>query len=356
MEKEPLISIVMPLYNAEKYVDVAIQSVIEQTFLDWELIIVDDKSTDNSGKICDVWAEKEHRIKIIHLLENKGAGNARNVGIEEARGKYLTFLDSDDKIAKDLYEKVLQTSLKYDIDVFVWGVTEQYFDQKGNVIRENVLTLPTKLYLKETDVRKQVILLEDKTLFGYQWNHLYKLEIVKQHKIYFEPVVLYEDYFFNLAFINYVNSMCVVNNAGYYYAKRMNQSITNKYVSDYFVLSKRRVSEMVNAYKCWGLLDNQVKESCGNRYLRYIASALMRNNDGQAQMSLKEKRAWIKTIFSDRLYLAIAKECKAHGILLNIIQKLIDLKMIEGCLILGKVLYLIKYRFPYFFSRKSIVK
>lgn len=356
MGKEPLISIVMPVYNAEKYVDMAIQSVVEQTFLDWELIIVNDKSTDNSGKLCDAWAEKEKRIRVIHLLENKGAGNARNVGIDEARGKYLTFLDSDDQIDGDLYNDILEAARETNIDVYVWGVTEQYYDQSNTIVRENKLSLPTKVYRGEKAVHRQIILLEDKTLFGYQWNHLYRCDLLRNHKIYFEKVILYEDYFFNMEFIKYAQSMCVVDNTGYYYAKRMNQSITNKYVEDYFSLSRRRVFEMLTAYKEWDLLNDTVKQSCGNRYLRYICSTLMRNNDKRAEMTIKKKICWIKNISNDNLYIQVAKDCKTHQILLKLTQTFINKNFYLGLLFIGKVLYLMKYRFPILFSKKSEIK
>lgn len=356
MENKPLISIIMPVYNAEKYVRSAIQSVIEQTFQNWELIIIDDKSSDNSGEICDKWGRNDKRVRVIHLSKNGGAGNARNTGIREAQGKYITFLDSDDSINRELYETVLRKSKGYDIDLFVWGVTEQYYDRKGRIIRENKLFLPTKLYLDENEVHDKVIELEDKTLFGYQWNHLYKSEIVKKNSIYFEPVVLYEDYFFNLAYISCISSMCIVDNVGYYYAKRMNQSITNQYVQDYFPLSQRRVNEMLKMHERWGKLSMKVTESCGNRYLRYICSAIMRNNDKRSEMSRKEKKEWIKRLYKEPLYMEVAKNCKPNGMLLVLLQKLVNIKCTMGCLLLGKMLYIIKYRFPQFFSKKSIIK
>lgn len=357
MEKyQPKISIIMPLYNAEKYVNMAIRSVLEQTYANWELVIVDDKSTDKSSELCEEWAKKDTRIRVIHLQKNQGAGHARNIGMEQAKGDYITFLDADDAIEKDLYEKVLEASNGKMLDIYVWGVTEQYYNRDNQVVMENKLFLPSQLCESVDELRKQVICLEDKTLFGYQWNHLYKREILQENKIQFEKVVLYEDYFFNMKVIQYARSLCIVEKTGYYYAKRMNQSITNKYVADYFSLSKRRVSEMLQAYKQWNLLDDKVKESCGNRYLRYISSAFMRNNDKLAHMSLRNQIEWIQKIFCDPLYLEISKECKTNQALLKLTQQFINMKFAWGCFGLGKVLYILKYKFPSIFSKKSVIK
>ena len=96
MEKTPFLSVIMPMYNAERYVRKAIESVQKQTFGDFELIIIDDKSTDGSKAICEEFQQNDPRIKVITVEKNGGAGNARNIGIQLAKGKYITFIDSDD--------------------------------------------------------------------------------------------------------------------------------------------------------------------------------------------------------------------------------------------------------------------
>ena len=99
----PKISIIVPVYNVEKYLEKCVRSILAQTFTDFELILVDDGSPDSSGAMCDQFAEQDQRVKVIHK-ENGGLSDARNAGIEIATGEYLGFVDSDDYIADDMYE------------------------------------------------------------------------------------------------------------------------------------------------------------------------------------------------------------------------------------------------------------
>lgn len=98
----PLISIIVPIYNAESTLNRCIDSIINQSFDDWELLLIDDGSKDQSGKICDEYATKDSRIKVFHK-ENGGVSSARNLGLDNALGKWITFIDSDDKIFDDIF-------------------------------------------------------------------------------------------------------------------------------------------------------------------------------------------------------------------------------------------------------------
>lgn len=112
----PEISIIVPVYNTEKYLDRCIRSITEQTFSDFELILIDDGSKDNSGFICDEWEKKDSRIKVIHQ-KNAGAGAARNAGLRVAKGEYIGFVDSDDWIEPQMYEVMYNAIEKYSADV-----------------------------------------------------------------------------------------------------------------------------------------------------------------------------------------------------------------------------------------------
>ena len=115
MEKE-LISVIIPCYNVEKYIDRCMESVLNQTYRNLEIILVDDGSTDGTGEIIKKYAEHDHRIKILHQ-KNKGAGAARNAGMEIASGSYIGFVDSDDWIAEDMYEYLIGIIKEEDADI-----------------------------------------------------------------------------------------------------------------------------------------------------------------------------------------------------------------------------------------------
>jgi glycosyltransferase involved in cell wall biosynthesis len=127
MHKEPLISIIVPVYNAEKYLPDCLDSILSQTFTDFELILVNDGSPDNSGKICDVYASKDNRIRVIHKI-NGGASTARNAGVEAACGKYIGWVDADDRITPYMYATLLRLAESYNADI----AECQYFMIEGN--------------------------------------------------------------------------------------------------------------------------------------------------------------------------------------------------------------------------------
>jgi len=118
---KPIISIIIPVYNVEKYLQRCLDSIVTQTFTDWECILVDDGSLDNSGKICDEYAEKDRRFKVFHLT-NSGVSVARNKGLDEANGEWINFVDSDDWIEKETYEKSIECAVKEKVDIVCYGL------------------------------------------------------------------------------------------------------------------------------------------------------------------------------------------------------------------------------------------
>lgn len=121
----PKISIIVPVYNVEKYLEKCVRSILAQTFTDFELILVDDGSPDSSGAMCDQFAKQDERVKVIHK-ENGGLSDARNAGIEIATGEYLGFIDSDDYIADDMYELLYTNIVKEDADLSICGIYDVY--------------------------------------------------------------------------------------------------------------------------------------------------------------------------------------------------------------------------------------
>ena len=137
----PKISIIVPVYNVEKYLEKCVRSILAQTFTDFELILVDDGSPDSSGAMCDQFAEQDQRVKVIHK-ENGGLSDARNAGIEIATGEYLGFVDSDDYIADDMYE-LLYTNIVKDADLSICGIYDVY-EERANCKKFNTGTFPEK--------------------------------------------------------------------------------------------------------------------------------------------------------------------------------------------------------------------
>lgn len=177
-----MISIIIPVYNVEQYLDKCLQSVINQTYQNIEIILVDDGSSDSSGVLCDKWKEKDSRIKVIHK-SNGGLSNARNVGIEQANGEYLMFIDSDDIVANDLCKVLFEILKNNHADISICNATHIFnneFDFKNT----------GKIYCYD---RNEAIsqLWYQKSFLPSAWGKLYKKDLFK--KIKFTEGIIFED-------------------------------------------------------------------------------------------------------------------------------------------------------------------
>ena len=351
MVQKPFISIVMPVYNAHEYLHESVASVLNQSFCNLELILVNDCSRDNSGELCDKWSEIDARVKVIHLEQNCGAGEARNKGIGVAQGMYLTFIDADDTISLNLYQDVVNSIEKSDADIVVWGVVEEYYDEEGKIKFSNNLHLPECCCQDVESLRRHVIELEKKTLFGYQWNHMYRLDMILENNIRFETAVLYEDYFFNIGAIKSARKMNILDNCDYHYKKRMNDSITTRFIPEYFQLSTRRVKEMYDLYKDWNMCTTEVQNVLANIYLRYILSALMRNSDKRSNKTFRQNRDWVLNVAKSKMYVDLCEGAIINNVVLKVLQKLINVRWTRTCCIIGKLVCIMKQNKPMIFSK-----
>jgi len=151
----PLISIIVPVYNIENYLERCVDSICRQTYTNLEIILVDDGSNDGSGKLCDQLAEKDNRIRVFHK-ENGGTSTARNLGIAHARGIYVGFVDGDDYISEDMYEILYQAIVDYDAEISQVGRDE--IDEQGNLL-PNICEPPAKtIYIEAEDFLKEMLL------------------------------------------------------------------------------------------------------------------------------------------------------------------------------------------------------
>ena len=135
---QPMVSIVVPVYKAERFLDECIRSIVGQTYSNLEIILVDDASPDQCPRICDEWAERDERVSVIHLDNGKGASGARNVGLDHCTGDYVMFVDSDDLLKTDAVRYSVKQVLVGDYDLVIFG--KHYIDEYGNVSR-TILTI-----------------------------------------------------------------------------------------------------------------------------------------------------------------------------------------------------------------------
>lgn len=354
-EAEPYFSIVMPVYNGEKYIDRMLKGILNQTFSDWELIVVDDCSGDKSPDIVSEAAKNDGRIRLVCQEKNNGVSSARNRGIEEARGKYLWFADADDSVDTELLNKVRQSLEINPAKLVIFGLIEEYYDVKGNYQYSHPVSHSEKYFHTSSELRKEMIYLERETLYGYPWNKIYDLKYLKKKGIIFsdyKDAKFIEDIKFNIEYCMDIDTMNIMEFCPYHYAKRMQSNLTNEYVKDYFKFHRRRIELLLRQYSYWGLCTIEVKEILGSLYGRYILSALERNCDKRSGMKIVQRFRWCKRLFSQELFNQLIPEAKAEDSrALSVALGFLRRKNVWLCLMMGRGIYLIRKGMPMIYSK-----
>lgn len=350
--EQPFFSIVMPVYNVENYLNQAVGSVLNQTFGDFEVLLIDDCSPDRSGEICDELAQQDERVRVIHLPQNGGLSNARNTGLEAAKGKFITFSDSDDWVDTNLYQTVYDSLQENYAEVTVFGLVEEYFDKNNEKIRAYEVTYGKPEILRNTDaVRPEVIHLEEKTLLGYAWNKFYNLQMLRDNRISFKTIPLIEDILFNVEVCRFATKMNILDIAPYHYMKRIDHSLTNKFVPDYYSLHKQRVEAVLNLYRSWGLCTDGVKKILADIYVRYLFSALQRNCDPRSGMSHNMRKEFIKAVYEDVFFQELVPYAAPGSKAVKMMSALVNHHSVAATLCLARLIYVVKTKCPALFSK-----
>lgn len=247
---EKMVSIIIPLYNAEKHLGYCLNSVISQTYHEIEVILVNDGSTDNSLSICQNYTAIDKRISII-TIENGGVSNARNVGLDAAKGEYIQFVDSDDVIAPTMTEKLLNQMETYDADIAFCGM--KIVDVDEDYIRGNVREVFSSRKIgKECVLRGKEFyeefprLLFDTVLLEGPCNKIYKKKIVTDNNIRFSlDMSLGEDFLFNLKYFENSRKFVFVSEELYFYVQLNEDSLSRAYRKDMLKIKVR----LLDAYR-----------------------------------------------------------------------------------------------------------
>lgn len=228
----PMVSVVMPVYNVEKYIRASIESVLAQTYTDFELIIVDDGSPDHSPQICDEYASKNSQIKVIHKL-NGGRSSARNAGVDQANGKYILFIDSDDTIEPDLLEKVIPVAEKENADVTIFGIRTVVM-KDGKQVSEKDGSHKKQIFSTHNEIEENFVNLAEQSMWNHPVDKLFRKAIITDNGVrsnsFYDRVC--EDTVFLLDLFPYVQKICVIEGCFYNYYIRDTQSVVMKFIPE----------------------------------------------------------------------------------------------------------------------------
>lgn len=221
----PIVSIIVPVYNAEKTIQRCVESILGQDFQDFELLLIDDGSQDASGALCDAFAQRDARVRVLHK-ENGGVSAARNLGLSQAQGVYLQFLDSDDWITADATTMLVRTAREYQCDLVIsdfYRVVGDWVSHKGDIQEDTVLS--------REEYAAHMMERPADFYYGVLWNKLYRREIVERHHLRMNPEISWcEDFMFNLEYIRYAERFYALQVPIYYYVKTKG-SLASQYLS-----------------------------------------------------------------------------------------------------------------------------
>lgn len=253
------ISIIVPVYNGEKFLDKTITSLLNQPYEDIELILVNDGSTDDSLFICQKYADNDLRVHIVNK-NNSGISGARNAGIQVARGEYISFIDQDDEIMPNIYTDLIAG---YDekIDWVISGKIMKLIDMDNTVLKDKKYQFEERLVVEYADILKMIFNVNRDTCTLHLWNCLYKRTIIKKNEITFDSSFKYghEDSLFNVEYAAHCKKIHVIPGIVYQYYRRASVSTSLKnnesYISD-FEHYARVSNEALKLYNCNVVIKN----------------------------------------------------------------------------------------------------
>ena len=220
MNKTPLISIIVPIYHVEQYLNRCVESIVNQTYSNLEIILVDDGSPDNCPKMCDDWAKRDSRIKVIHK-GNGGLSDARNAGMKIAKGDVISFIDSDDWIDPNFFEVMLNVMQDDESDIVSCGV--KWVDEDGELLR--TASVEAHEMFNTHDSMQE--LLHDGKLKQHVWNKLYRRNVIEN--IPFEKGKYHEDVFWSYQVIGQAKKISVIPDSFYNYVQRTDSIMGESY-------------------------------------------------------------------------------------------------------------------------------
>lgn len=325
--KEELITIIIPIYNAEKSIEKCVNSIIKQKYRNIEILLINDGSKDKSLDICKILKSRDNRIILIDK-ENEKVSKTRNRGIQEAKGKYIMFVDSDDYINEDMVKEMAKGIEEFDICTCNYN----YVDNNKEIVR-------SKLSSFSTDENNRYIeILQRDLLFNPLWNKIYKTKIIKENNIKFEPnIQVGEDYLFNIDYMKHIQNANYISDPMYNYVIQYN-SLSKRFV-------ERSIKEEMKIPRNLKKYYEEQKYNMQYVYNQYIE--ILKSNILNLMVGEKDRNE-IKKLIGEYIY-----EIKKDGIDKEKIDSLLttENKFLYKALMKNKINYIYKY-----FKIRNLIK
>ena len=343
------ISVIVPIYNCEQFLEKCLNSILEQKFDDYELILIDDGSSDKSAIIVDEYEKRYDNIRVLHK-ENGGVSAARNDGIHLATGKYITFIDGDDYVSNNYFSSIINFIKEYpNIDLYNFGFFSEVEDNHGNVSSTDKVNYCKKLLKSREEIKNNLIDLYDNTMLYNPVNKVYLKEIIDQYKIKFPNYNWGEDVEFNRRYLNNINSMYNSDICLYHYVRERETSITKRYKHNLFEIRVKEFFEFNEYFEKWEISKKDYYEFSCRRYIERILGCI--ENEFCSNLNLKIKYKNIKSMIKNETTREAIKYIKPKSKKISILIIPIKLRSATMAFIIGWILHIIKDKMPSLFNK-----
>lgn len=291
------VSIIVPIYNGEKNLSLLINSMLNQTYENIEIVLIDDASTDNSYNICTQYVNKNKNVKVLKNETKSGAGISRNKGLENASGELIIFIDADDSIKANMVERLVCAIEKNSADIAICGY-ETYIEAKGRIYRE-IIEFQEQFLNGQDKVREYFTRSFPDGEVGYLWNKIYRMDIIKENNIKFPNMKRLQDGFFNILYFDKITSCEIINDRLYNYKKDTQEDMFRKCPNDYYDLVLKMVELFLEKTNSWGF---NFKEKILVFLLNEVGTCIENAYSDNWEMSVEEREKYFLRITQDSFF------------------------------------------------------
>lgn len=312
MDKSPKVSIIVGCYNVAKWLyEGRLNDIYNQTYTNWELILIDDGSTDDTPAILDAEANKDNRVKVVHK-ENGGLGSARNAGLDIATGEYIWSFDVDDHVEEGCIEYCVNEAEKRQVDVLMFGfyaITPQFGTKET-------------IQLQETEIHNQQELRDaylDRILFvpngnGFFWNKFYRRSFIEKHHLRFADQRIQQDEYFNLKVYEHLEKCYISPRVFYHYYIYNSGNNRNRFISNKFDIYMSVIHQFRNLQKKWNLKDDRLDDYLQHRLFNDVSDCLLKNLfHHECLWNITDKQRELNRIMVQEEVLEAINYCKEDG-------------------------------------------
>ena len=329
------ISIITPVFKVENYLRKCIDSILAQTFSDFELFIVDDGSPDSCGMIADEYEKKDSRVHVIHK-ENGGAPSARNAGIEMASGEYLYFPDSDDWLEPTYLQELYDVAEKTGAQLVISGFVMEYYENNKN--QSYSVSMPEADYNNQQIVRCNLHKYFNNMMMAVPWNKLYRASFIEEHNLRF-PNLKWDYLHFNMDVIMDIEKVAISSSTGYHFFRsRPGSETTTVFDGMLYKKRKEQFEHVLKVYKHWGIKDREI---CSTIY-GYYAARLVQCVQEASMSESDKKEDIIRDILNDSLSEKALRVGRVDSKPLAIAIRPMRNKNVKGCILVGKLMGFVK--------------